>query len=176
MKLSDRKIKIVFIVIVNIVLVVPFIIYSTKYLTKSYVINDKNIFLVDTISFKHVSKEITITKGSRRIEMTATNSHEFRIWNTTIDAIKDKQLFFAKVNNPNQSVIVYSDQKSAENYKNRKSSFTTIEQIEIEKIKFVDLDKVNLSEKDIALRYIFTCPILALFLTLFFRNKLLRQT
>lgn len=175
MILSNKKVKILFILIINISLLIPFIIYSKKYFTKSYIIRQKHLVLVDSVSFKYVSGEITITKGSRRIEMTSVNNQQFRIWNTFIDAIKDKQLFLEKVKNPRLSAIVYSDLNSAENYKKGKGFFTTIKQIEIEKVKLIDLDKVNLFEKNITLRYIFLCPIFALLLTLFMRHKLLRR-
>ena len=176
MTLSERNIKVLFIVIINVVLTIPFIYYLTKYYTKSYSISENNIEFVDSLTFKYVSDEIPARKGSRRIELTAINNHEFRIWSATIDAITDKEMFFDKVRNPKFKKIIYSDYNSAKNYKVGKSSFTTIEQIEIENVKYIDLNKVSSNEKNRALRYIFICPILALLLTLIFRYKLFRKT
>ena len=178
MKISEKEIKILFILFINVVLLIPFLKYLTIYYRQSYVIIQKNLAIVDTLSFKNVSNEIkTVVKNqSRRIEMTGTNGKQFRIWNTSIDAIQDKVDFFIKARNPYSKIIVYSDKKSAKMYKTGSSLFTTIRQIEIGNVKYIDLDKVNSAEKSIRLRYVFICPILALLLTLFFRHKLLKQT
>ena len=46
----------------------------------------------------------------------------------------------------------------------------------IENVKYIDLNKVSNNEKNIALRYIFICPILALLLTLIFCYKFFCKT
>jgi len=164
---TERQIKIWFIIIIDILLLIPFSISLHSYITKSYFTDERVLIFLDSVRVRTAS--MINGRHSKYIELKTWEGRQFRIFG--FDGLKNESEFFEYVTI--STAVVYSTRKSAKNYRERKGLYTEIKQIALGGVKYLDLDRINKANKSSVVRNLFIPPIIAVLITLYLLSQLL---
>ena len=162
--LNFRFLGKVFLVFVFIGAIIQGLTDVYKLAFSAYIVNESQIYKVDT--FRLQGKAFYSNGGkyhSPSYDFSSTNGYTFTVDENTYQGIVDKNQFADTFSYHDLKFIAYSDKATTDAYKEKKTIYINVLQLQVGSKKYISIEKINEEHKNKLIRKILISTFLFLF-------------